>query len=187
MAEETTFEVVINKLVAIGFYEFFVPFLIMSVILYALLRKTKVLGDSNVLNGIVALSIGMLILGFPVLAGISFASELSTFFVQSTIWIMILVLAVIIAGVFYPDIWKMAEDQFKNRHFLFIMLAVAIGIFVTSGLVGVFVNVGNPALTGQEPETPGPPADIVIIVGALIIFMVLLVIAAAIFRSGGGH
>ena len=183
MADSTPFGIAVQKLVDLGFYDFFFPFLITSAIIYALLRKSKVLGESNVINGVVALSIGLLVFGFPVLTGLTFGTELSTFFVQGTVWILILVAAVVIAGVFYPDIWKVAGEQFKSRNFLFYMLAIAIGIFVTSGLVSVFVNIGNPALTGKEPEVPGPPSDIVIIIAALIIFMLLIVIAASVFRA----
>lgn len=186
MAEETIFQTVIEKLVDLGFYDFFFPFIITSVIVYALLRKSKVLGESNAINGVVALSIGFLIFGFPVLTGLTFGTQLSTFFVQATAWILVLVIAAVIAAVFYPNFGRMLTDQFKNRNFLYIMLAMAISIFVLSGLITVFIDIGNPALTGQEPETPTPPADIVIIIAALIIFMVLIIIAAAIFRHSGG-
>lgn len=185
MAEPSVFEVVIEKLVSLGFYDFFFPFMITSVIIYALLRKSKVIGESNVLNAVVALSIGLLVFGFPVLTGVTFGTQLSTFFVQSTVWILILVAAVIIAGVFYPDIWRVAGEQFKSRNFLFYSLAIAVGIFVTSGLLTVFTSIGNPAITGEEPEVPGPPSDIVIIIAALIIFMILIIIAASVFRQSG--
>lgn len=186
MADPTPFEVVVEKLISLGFYDFFFPFMIASVIIYALLRKSKVLGESNALNAVVALSIGMLIFGFPVLTGLTFGTQLSTFFVQATVWILILVIAVVIASVFYPDIIKVLLDQFKSRNFLYYMLAIGITIFITSGLLTVFTNVSNPTITGKEPETPGPPNDIVIIVAALIIFMILIIIAASVFRHGGG-
>lgn len=186
MADPTPFEVVVNKLVTLGFYDFFFPFIIMTVITYALLRKSKVFGESNVINAVVAMSVGMLVLGFPVLTGLTFGTQLSTFFVQATVWILILVIAVIIASAFYPDIMKVAFEQFKSRNFLYYMLAIGVGIFVVSGLFTVFVNVGNPSVTGKEPDTPGPPSDIVIIVAALIIFMVMIIIAASVFRTAGG-
>jgi hypothetical protein len=188
MAEEivsqTPFEAVVQKLVSLGFYDFFFPFLITSAILFALLRKSKVLGESNVMNGVVAISVGMLIFGFPVLTGVTYGTELSVFFVQVTIFVLILVGAVIMASVFYPDIMKVAFEQFKSRSFLYYMLAIGIGIFVISGLVGTFINIGNPAITGEEPEVPGPPNDIVIIIAALIIFMILIIIAASVFGMG---
>lgn len=186
MADPTPFEVVVSKLISLGFYDFFFPFIIITVIIYALLRKSKVLGESNVINAVVALSIGLLVLGFPVITGVAFGGQLSTFFVQSTVWILILVVAVITASAFYPDIMKVLLEQFKSRNFLYYMLALGVGIFVTSGLLTVFISPGNPVVTGKEPEVPGPPSDIVIIVAALIIFMVLILIAASVFRHGGG-
>lgn len=185
MVDPTAFELVAQKLVELGFYNFFFPFLITSVIMFALLRKSSVLGTSNIINGIVALSIGLLVFGFPLLTGLTFATQLSTFFVQISVWILLLVVASVIAAVFYPDLGKFLGEHFKSRSFLFIMLAVAIAIFVTSGLVGIFTSVGNPAQTGKEPEVPGPPSDIIIVVAALIIFMIMIVIAAVIMRRGG--
>lgn len=186
MADPTPFEVVVQKMVELGLYDFLFPFLIMSTITFALLRKSKVLGESSVINAVVAMSIGFLILGFPVLTGLVYGTELSTFFVQITTFVMILVAAVVVASVFYPDISSVLLDKFKSSRFLYSMLALGIGIFVTSGLLTVFINVNNPVVTGHEPEIPGPPSDIVIIVAALIIFMILLIIAASVVRKTGG-
>jgi len=41
-------------------YEFFLPFLLFYVLLYALLRKSQILGRSNVLNALTAMSIAAL-------------------------------------------------------------------------------------------------------------------------------
>lgn len=184
MAEEgPIFESVVQKMVDFGLYDYVIPFILTSAIMFALLRKSRVIGDSVVLNGVFSVSVGLLIFAFPVLTGITYGQELSTFFVQGSFWIFILVLAVLIASVFYPDITKMLMDQMKTRQFLFIMMAMGIAIFVVSGMVSVFLNLGNPAVTGEEPELPSPPTDIVIIIASLIIFMVLLVIAAAIYRK----
>jgi len=185
-ADPTPFEIVVNKLITLGFYDFFFPFLILTVIMYALLRKSKILGDSNVISAVVALAVGMLILGFPVVVGMTFTTELSTFFVQSTVWILVIVVAVIMASIVYPDMGRTLSEQFKTRSFMWYMLIITLGIFITSGLVGVITNVGNPALTGDQPETPGPPADLVLIMGALIIFMVLIAIAASIMGGSRG-
>jgi len=125
-------------------------------------------------------------MGFPVLTGLVYGTEFSTFFVQITTFIVILVAAVIVASVFYPDISSVLLDKFKSSRFLYSMLALGIGIFVTSGLLTVFINTNNPAVTGKEPEIPAPPTDIVIIVAALVIFMILLIIAASVVRKTGG-
>lgn len=185
MADPTVFEVVIQKMIELGFYNYLFPFLITSVIMYALFRKSRVISDSAAINGVVALSIGLLVFGFPVLVGVTFGTELSTFFTQATVWILILVMAGIIAAVFYPDLFKMLEEQMtKSKTFLFVMLAVAIAIFVTSGLFNVFTQPGNPLVTGKESQQPGPPTDVVIMIAALIIFMVMIIIAALILSKG---
>ena len=183
MSEHTTptgFEVAIEKLIEVGFYDFFVPFIITSILIFALLKKSKILGENTAVNGIIAITIGLLIMGFPVLIGLSFTTQFATFFAQAMAWILILVVAAVIASVFYPDLNETLKSLGKSKNFLFIMLAMAMAIFVTSGLVGVFTLPGNEAATGIEAETPAPQTDIIIILAALIIFMVLMVVATAI-------
>lgn len=175
------FTLVIQQLDQLGFYNFVFPFMITAALFYALFRKSKLLGESAVINAVVSLSIAFLILGYPVLAGISLGTQLATFFTQATVWILILVVGVVLASVFYPDISKMLLEQFTKRTTLYEMIAIAVALFVTSGLVIVFTQ----GLTARpEPGAPpGPPTDVILIASALIIFLVLLLIAASIFRS----
>ena len=179
---ETGFEIAIEKLIEVGFYDFFLPFILASIVIFALLRKSKILGESVAVNGLVAISIGLLLMGFPVLVGITFTTQFATFFAQAMAWIFLLITAAIIASVFYPDLNKILGG-IESKSFMFVMLAVAIAIFVTSGLVGVFTLPGNEAATGIEPDIPAPPTDIVIILAAIIIFMVLMILATVIMAK----
>lgn len=180
------FEIVVQKMVELGFYDFLFPFIISSAIFYALLRRSKILGESVATNALVSLSLAFMILGFPILVGFSFATPLSTFFTQATVWILIFFVGMVLASVFYPDLAKVLGEQFTKRTTIYEMLAIAVALFVTSGLVQVFTSGNNPAVTGRQPTTPQAPSDIILIVSALIIFTVLILIAASIFRSGGG-
>jgi len=186
MAEPTTpFGTVVDIMVNLGFYDFFFPFIITSVLVFALLKKSKVLGEGTAINVVFAFSVGMLVLGFPVLTGATFGTELSTFFVQATVWIMLFVIGIVMASIFYPDIGGFLTKHFTNRTFLYVMLALGISIFVLSGMLSVFLEPTDPTITGKEPEKPGPDADIVIIVAALLIFMILIIITSAIYKKGG--
>ncbi len=180
-ADNTTlFETAIENLINIGVYDFLLPFLIVSLIIFALLKKSHMLGDSVGINGIIAVSIGLLFIGFPLIVGFSLTTEITTFLLQSTVWIFLMITAVIIAAVFYPNVGAVLGEKLKSSGLVWLMLAIVIGLFVTSGLVGVFTNIGNPIATGIEADTPSPNSDIVIIVAALIIFMVLMIIVALI-------
>ena len=68
-ADPTAFDIVVSKLVELGFYDFFFPFLILTVITFALLRKSRILGEGVAINAVISLAIGMMILGFPVIVG----------------------------------------------------------------------------------------------------------------------
>jgi hypothetical protein len=172
------FEMIVNKLIALGFYDFLFPFIITSAIFYALLRKSKVFGESAFINAAISLSIALLIFGFPVIAGISLATPLSTFFTQATVWILIIAIGFLLASFFYPDLTKVLLETFKRRTTLMMMLAIGITLFITSGLLSVFTS----GLYAPRAGAPAPPLDIILIAAGLIIFVVLIIIATAITR-----
>jgi hypothetical protein len=172
------FEMIVNKLIALGFYDFLFPFIITSAIFYALLRKSKVFGESAFINAAISLSIALLIFGFPVIAGISLATPLSTFFTQATVWILIIAIGFLLASFFYPDLTKVLLETFKRRTTLMMMLAIGITLFITSGLLSVFTS----GLFAPRAGAPSPPLDIILIAAGLIIFVVLIIIATAITR-----
>lgn len=181
------FEIFVQELVNQGFYGYFLPFILTGVIVYALLRKSKVLGDSVTGNGIVAVAVAFMVLAFPVFSGINLQTQFATFFVQSSVFILIFVIGLILASLYYPDLQGMLASQFKSRGWMFIALIIVITFFVSSGLIGAFTNIGNPLLTGQEPTSPGVPTDIIIVVVGIILAMVVIIVAATVVAKGGGH
>ncbi len=174
------FEIVIQKLISLGFYDFLFPFIITAAIFYALLRKTKVLGESPAVNAALALSVAFLIFGYPVIVGFALGSSLSVFFTQGTVFILILLMGFLVASFFYPDLGKFLSEAFTRRTTLMAMVALAIALFVTSGLVNVFTfGAGQP----QPGSPPSAPVDVITISSAIIIFVVLIIIAAATMRG----
>jgi len=174
------FEIVIEKMIEFGFYSYIFPFLISSAIFYALFKKSKILGDSVVINAVIALSIAFMVLGFPVLVGFTLETELSLFFTQATVFILIFVVGIIIASVFYPDLPKLLSEQFTRRTTIYQMIALGIALFVTSGLVIVFTQGVAPDPNATRPTAT---ADVVLIVSGIVIFIVLIMIAASAIRS----
>ena len=58
------FELVVQKLSELGFYNFFFPFVLSAVLFYALLRRSKLFGEmreGQILAAIVSLSVAFLI------------------------------------------------------------------------------------------------------------------------------
>lgn len=175
------FEIVVRKMIDLGFYDFLFPFIISSALFYAMLRKSKIMGESAVVNGVLALCIALLIFGFPVLAGLSLATPLSTFFVQSTVWILMIFIGILMASFFYPDLPKMLLERFKRRTTLYIMIAVGISLFISSGLVTTYTHaLFAPPKPGAPPA---PPVDVILISASIVIFIILILIAAAMVRE----
>lgn len=174
------FETLIKNLVNLGFYNFVLPFIISSIIFYAILKKSKILGESNVLNATLSIALAFMIFGFPVLTGMGLAVPLTTFFTQATIFILIFAMGILMASFFYPNLQEFLVREFKRRTTLWALVALAIALFVTSGLVSV---IWATFLMPPEPGAPpAAPRDVFIIAGGIIIFIVLIMIAAATVR-----
>jgi len=175
------FEPVVRFMIEKGFYSFLFPWIITSAILYGLLRKSKIFGESAAVNGAISISVAFLIMGFPLIAQFNLALPFSTFFVQATVFFLILVVGLLFASLFYPDLTKFLMEKFTRRTTLGILIILGIAIFITSGLVGVFTF----SLTAPpEPGKPSPPLDFTILAGGVIIFMVLIVVAGSIVMGG---
>jgi len=181
------FQPIIQKLIDLGFYNFFFPFLVAAALFFGLLKKSKIFGDSVVINGVVSLSLAFLIMGFPVIFGQPsfFALPLATFFSQATVVLLIFVMAFIGASFFYPDMTKWVLDAFKHRTMLTVLIAIAFGLLFTSGLINVlFVGLSAPTTgTGENQQGGKTPVDVIIIVAGIIIFMIMIIIAASVVRG----
>jgi hypothetical protein len=148
--------------------------------MYGLLKKSKIFGDSPLINAVVSLSIAFMIFGFPVIAGISLATPLSTFFTQATVWILVLFVGFVFASLFYPDLTKMLLKAFTRRTTLGAMIVLGITLFIVSGLFNtVFIPPTKPTPSGVPA---GTPVDVITIVAGVLIFVVLLTIAMAVVR-----
>lgn len=96
------FRNVILKLNELGAFNFLFPFMLTSAIFYGLLRKSKLFGsdsDRNVaLNGVIALSAAFMVWAFPVINGVDIQAQLSTFFMQGMIVMLILMVGLMVTG-----------------------------------------------------------------------------------------
>ncbi len=172
------FEIVVQQLIDLGFYNFLFPFIITAALFFALLKKSKILGESVSINAAVSLSVAFLVFGFPVLAGISLATPLATFFTQVTVWILIIVVGLVFASFFYPDLTGFLSKMITSRTMLFEMITLGVALMIISGLVITFS--GQLSDTPRPGQPPGPPLDVALISAAVIIFVVIILIASSI-------
>ena len=156
------FEDLVQRLIDLGFYKFVLPFIIISAIIYALLRKNQVLGDSPVVNGIVAISFSFFVFALPILAGMSLEKPLSSFFGQVAIVIMIIAFTMIITGMFVPNLTGVLTG---GSGMIWWMLIIVLVLALGSGLFFVVIN--------PIAQSAGGGGSLVLIVFLLILFMIL--------------
>ncbi|TAL48505.1 hypothetical protein EPN87_00430 [archaeon] len=186
------FEIFAQNFSDLGGFSYAMPFLLITTILFAMFRKSKILGDSWIINGIISLSISfMVIFGFPISTGFSIATPLSMFFMQISVFILVFMVGTMMASIFYPNMQEWLPTVFKSRNWLMIGLAIGVAFFVTSGLVGVFTT-GFNTLGVDQQGNPAAPRDVTLIAAGIVIFIVIILIASSVGSgrvkgAGGGH
>lgn len=174
------FAPIIQKLMDYGFGNFLI-FIVTLAIFYALIRKSKVFGESVAINGLVAFAASFMIFSFPVLMGFNLVTPLSTFWTQGFVFLLFIIFGVIAASIFYPDLPAMLMKEFTRRTTFWTMIALGVTLFVTSGLVEIFTSLqAKPSTSGL----PKPPIDVVTIISGVIVFVVVLMIAASAAKTG---
>jgi len=175
------FDIIVQKLAELKFFDFFFPFVLTLVLLYALLRRTKLFGEmreGQILSAVVAIIVAFLVFGYPVLVGLTFGQQLSAFFTQLVIVGLLFIMALVFASMFYPDFPKMLSEKFMTPSNVYMFIGIAIALFITSGLVGVIIQ------DGGESEGPNAPRDVILIIAGIIIFIVVIMIASASMAGG---
>jgi len=168
------FEVVILRLSELGFFSFVLPFMLVSAVMYGLLRKSRIFGPPEknvVINSVVALSAAFLVTASPVLLGIRIEGALSAFFLQAMVAGLIAIVILMIVGfVFPPDLPKLINEKFKKGFFSVVLVA--------GGLLGIILLVTRGLLTVFFPPGAGISAlpEDVISIGIVFVFLIIGII-----------
>ncbi|MEM5882755.1 MAG: hypothetical protein QXQ77_00745 [Candidatus Aenigmatarchaeota archaeon] len=177
------FTPIVEQMDKLGFFNFFFPWLVTLAIMYAILKKSKILGESALINGVVAMSIAFLVFAFPVLSGFSLATPLSLLFTQTTSILLFFFVGFLLASLFYPNLTQFLIQQFTRRSALMAMIALGLALFITSGLIGIL---WSQATKPPQPGTPALPQDVIYLTVGIILFVVVLMMASYVARMGGG-
>ncbi len=135
------FEIAVQRLIDLGFYDFLLPFVLFTAVMYAVLHKTKMLGESLSVQAVISVSAGLLVFGLPVILGTTFTQALTAFVTQSVIIILVIAVAFIISSFFYPNISEKLTEIFKPPGpagtwvWIMVAFAAAFGLFKLSGNV----------------------------------------------------
>ena len=151
--------------------------MLLTAIFYGVLRRSKIFGDSVVINGLIALIASFFISALPYLTGFQMLPKFVLYITQIFIIAFAALIGVVIASIFYPDLQNFLKETFTHRTTLWVFIAVGIVFLVTSGLISIFTDVALQATSsGKSPDIP-------VLMGALFIFLVLILVASGITRG----
>jgi|FaiFalDrversion2_1042247.scaffolds.fasta_scaffold03747_1 hypothetical protein len=173
-------ESVIKNFLSLGVYDV-ILFAFISALFYGVLRKSKILGDSAVLNGIVAIGVAFLFLGYPIITGApSLLANIVTFFTQVSIIAIIFLISFLIASFFYPNLTEMLTKTFTHRTTLFALVALGFILFLISGVAEIL---WQPMLKPPSPSSTNIPKNITLFIAGISVFIFMLIIAASVVRG----
>jgi len=184
---EDIFKPIVSKLLGMGIINAMLLFLFAAII-YALLTKSKIFGESPIINGVIAFIAAFLIFIFPFITGVSLVNPLSIFFTQSIVILIFLMVGFLAASFFYPNMPKFLAEQFTHRSTLMVMIGLAIGLFILSGLITTFLSAFSTTPSGDSSgggSTTKLPTDVLIIAAGLIVFIIILLVASSVVTHVG--
>jgi hypothetical protein len=174
-------ETAIQQMLKVGFFDI-LAFILFLAIFYAMFRKSRILGESVFVNGIAAVAISFFVFLYPFLTGFSLIQNLVMFFAHASLWILLFLIAFLLASFFYPDLPKMLAATFVRRTTLYMMIGLGFALLVTSGFISMLWK-GLMPTEGTQTKPGEVPRDIIILATGIIIFVILLMIAAAVMRG----
>jgi hypothetical protein len=171
------FETVILRLRDLGVFQFLLPFILTAAIFYGLLRKSQLFGkpEENVaVNAVVALTAAFMVWAYPILAGVNIEQQLSIFFFNGTVAMLVIIVSLLIASMFgKPDLTAYLSEKLGNKWFAVVIIAgvlIGFAILISSGLVNIFIPTG--IFTGISSDILLTVVVLLLLVGA--IFAVVL-------------
>ncbi|MBU5690160.1 MAG: hypothetical protein QXM68_03585 [Candidatus Aenigmatarchaeota archaeon] len=145
------FQLIVERLTEIGVYDYLFPMIIFWAVFFALLKKTKIFGDSVVIYATLSLVLSFFIWAYAAtLPAMAIGGPMSKFIVQVFIIILVVSFGLIGGSLAYPDFSETLKRAFgESNAFLWIFLVtVIIVLFATSGL-GSVLRLGDTIFKGE--------------------------------------
>ena len=171
------FENVVSQMVDVGIYNLIIFILALS-IFYSVLKRVKIFGESNVVVGTISFAIAFLVFGYPVIIGYSLVTPFVMMFTQTTVFLMVFLIAFLIASFFYPDMPKFLAASFTSRGFLMNAMAMGVAIAILSGAIAILWQVPKGLAGG-----PTAPQELLVMSAVVIVMIIVLIIASAVVTS----
>ncbi len=177
------FEQVIIKMIDVGMFQFMLPFMMTSAIVYGLLRKSQILGspkESVTINATVSLVIAFMVWASPIILGVDIETRLAAFFVQGISVTLVVMVALMIIGMMLPpDLPSQLKDIFKGNNkimtgILVSGLLIGLILVVSSGLIDIyFPNVSSGGSLNLSDETITTFGVFLLLAGSVLVFIKL--------------
>lgn len=172
---------------AYGIFDFFLPFILMFAVLYGLLTKSNIfkMGDkpANAINLVIALAISAFIMIYPV-TGVTIADFIAQLFGKTFVVILTLLSFLIVTGLVVPSLTGkgLGADMIGTKWIpliIFILLALAIGVFISSGGSWIFPGI-------KSPWSFNLPSGEVIAIIVMVVLLIGIIWFVARGEGGGG-
>ena len=167
------FQIAVERLVDVGFYNFLLPFILFTTVLYAVLKKTQILGDSPIIHGIISVTAGLFVFGVPVLTGVDLSAGLSAFLTQGVIIILVVLVGFLIGSFFVPNLTEKLPEIFQKGGPVAWIVWIIVGLAAAFGLFNFALGPIQKAIS--LANIPGELITITVVLA--VIFIVFLVVA----------
>jgi len=120
------FEIMLTNLGELGFFGFLLPFILAFAIVFALLLKSKILGEDKKIIGVVSLVVSFFVIAF---GGVALGNFFITLFGLMIIILSAILVIILILSMAGYDISKVTENK-----------SVIIGIIIAAILLALFIS-----------------------------------------------
>ncbi|MBU5688352.1 MAG: hypothetical protein KQA41_00240 [Candidatus Aenigmarchaeota archaeon] len=161
------FKVLVERMAETGIYDFLLPMIVFWALMYGLLRKSKIFGDSEPIYALLTFVFSLFIWGYAAtLPEMSIGKPMSIFTAQFFIIALVFLFAFLGASIAYPDFVDALNYAFKGSNtMIWIFIVIGIIIFFVSGM-GNILNLQGTIFKGGS--------------GGVILFVLLLFLGLAI-------
>jgi len=161
-------EELIKQIAEFGIFTYYLPFLIVFVIVYAVLTKTKIFGEQKRISGLIALIAALYVMTMGKTLGLFLAS----FFAGGvTIMVFFLMFLMIVGLIVGEKAWRSFETQKPLTGIFLVGIVIAAFLFYMSGGFEL-LGINFPKVSGGLPS--GIDQNTLIIIGVLVITGLLI-------------
>jgi len=162
------FQLITERLVDLGVFSFFLPWVITAAVMWGLLKRSKI--SDPTINAILSIAVSFFIWGYLANTAFEIGEPLAAFITQGFVLMLVFVFGLVGASMFYPKFSETLTEVFKSSSMIWIFLGLFVGVlFFTSGLYKVLYP-GYPS-TGVRADVEA----MIIMLAALIIGILILV------------